>query len=99
MHALAGQGRRVALMHHSALPAAGEYMQAVKPAIRMQADAAAYAHALYANLRLLDQASADLILVEAPPLEPGWEAVNDRLRRSAFDSTGVLARMLGKQSG
>jgi L-threonylcarbamoyladenylate synthase len=45
--------------------------------------AAAYGHDLYANLRSLDANAADLIVVEAPPAEPAWEAVRDRLARAA----------------
>ena len=41
-----------------------------------------YGHDLYANLRLLDGTGAARILVEAPPLTPEWEAVNDRLARA-----------------
>ncbi|HXF65220.1 MAG TPA: Sua5 family C-terminal domain-containing protein, partial [Burkholderiales bacterium] len=46
-------------------------------------DAAGYAHALYANLRRLDEAGCDAIVVEKPPHEPEWAAVNDRLARAA----------------
>lgn len=46
-------------------------------------DAAAYAHALYANLRVLDEAGCDTILVEKPPQEAAWAAINDRLTRAA----------------
>ena len=49
-------------------------------------DAAAYGHDLYANLRKLDATGAKLILVEAPPEGPAWEAVNDRLARAAAGS-------------
>ena len=42
-----------------------------------------YGHDLYANLRALDRKGAAQILVEAPPALPGWEAVNDRLKRAA----------------
>lgn len=45
-----------------------------------------YAHDLYANLRLLDAAGVDLILVEAPPDEAAWRAVADRLGRAAVGS-------------
>lgn len=45
-----------------------------------------YAHDLYANLRLLDAAGVDLILVEAPPPTPEWRAVADRLGRAAVGS-------------
>ena len=44
-------------------------------------DAAAYAHALYANLRQLDEAGCDTIIVEKPPQTPEWEAIYDRLLR------------------
>lgn len=46
-------------------------------------DPARYGHDLYANLRSLDGSGARRILVEAPPREPAWEAVNDRLARAA----------------
>jgi len=46
-------------------------------------DAAAYAHDLYANLRTLDAAGCDAILVERLPQQPEWAAVNDRLDRAA----------------
>jgi L-threonylcarbamoyladenylate synthase len=42
-----------------------------------------YARALYANLRTLDRAGAERILVESPPGDPAWEAIRDRLARSA----------------
>ncbi|MDA8109313.1 MAG: L-threonylcarbamoyladenylate synthase [Betaproteobacteria bacterium] len=51
--------------------------------LRMPRDAAAYAHRLYAALRELDAAGCDRILVEAPPEEPAWQAVRDRLARAA----------------
>jgi L-threonylcarbamoyladenylate synthase len=44
--------------------------------------AAAYAHDLYANLRTLDAANADAILVEAVPPGDEWLAVRDRLERA-----------------
>ncbi len=63
--------------------------------LRCTGDAHAYAHALYANLRALDRDGADLILVEQPPQDSAWQGVNDRLRRAAFDSAGVVERLLG----
>lgn len=47
-------------------------------------DATGYAHALYANLRDLDAAGADEILIELPPDTPAWRAVHDRLARATF---------------
>ena len=49
-------------------------------------DAAAYAHDLYATLRDLDAAGADLLLVEAPPPAAEWRAIRDRLGRAAVGS-------------
>lgn len=45
-----------------------------------------YAHDLYANLRLLDAAGVDRILVETPPDLAEWRAVADRLGRAAVGS-------------
>ena len=56
--------------------------------IRADATPVSYGHELYANLRKLDASGAKRILVEAPPATPEWEAVNDRLARSA---AGTLA--------
>jgi len=44
--------------------------------------AAAYAHDLYANLRALDAANADAILIETVPDGEAWLAVRDRLARA-----------------
>lgn len=49
-------------------------------------DATHYAHDLYANLRLLDAAGVDLIVVEMPPDSVEWRAVSDRLGRAAVGS-------------
>jgi L-threonylcarbamoyladenylate synthase len=46
-------------------------------------DPAAYAHTLYANLRELDKAGCETILVERPPQTAEWIAINDRLARAA----------------
>ena len=45
-------------------------------------DATGYAHSLYANLRTLDAADADALLIEDVPDEPAWLAVRDRLTRA-----------------
>jgi L-threonylcarbamoyladenylate synthase len=45
-------------------------------------DATDYARALYANLRALDAANADAILIEAVPADDAWLAVRDRLMRA-----------------
>ena len=45
-------------------------------------DTARYAHDLYSNLRALDSGQAIAILIEAPPVDPAWLAVRDRLVRA-----------------
>lgn len=51
--------------------------------IRAASDPERFAHDLYANLRRLDGSGSDIIVVEAPPDEPRWAGVNDRLARAA----------------
>lgn len=51
--------------------------------IAAPADAVAYAHDLYANLRALDTAGAASIVVEPVPDAPAWQAVRDRLARAS----------------
>ena len=89
---LAAAGHKVALIHYSLaapLAPAGLVAQAALPA-----DAAGYAHDLYAALRRMDQAKATVILVATPPADPAWSGINDRLRRAAFDSAGILGKLL-----
>jgi len=50
--------------------------------LRAPSDAAAYAHDLYANLRTLDAANADVLLIERVPDGDAWFAVRDRLLRA-----------------
>jgi L-threonylcarbamoyladenylate synthase len=98
---LQAQGRRVALIHYGAAVDANH----VNARVCLPGDPVAYAHALYAALREMDQAalalSLDLILVEAPPANGAWLGINDRLRRAAHGSTGILAALLplGSESG
>ena len=80
-------GRKVALICYSALPEADAI-------VRLPAVPEGFAHALYASLRTLDLAGADVILVEAPPQDAAWLGVNDRLRRAAHGSTGIVHGLL-----
>jgi L-threonylcarbamoyladenylate synthase len=76
------QGQRVAVLARSASrPVPGGITWIAAPT-----DAAAYAHDLYANLRVLDRAGCSAILVEQPPLDPAWAAIHDRLMRAAAGS-------------
>jgi len=90
---LAARGRRFALMHYTVIkdPAA---LSAAAACLPLSSDPQSYAHALYATLRTLDAKACELILVERPPQEERWQGVNDRLRRAAFDSAGVIDRLL-----
>ncbi|MES2070995.1 MAG: L-threonylcarbamoyladenylate synthase [Pseudomonadota bacterium] len=89
MQQLAAAGRSFALMSYSLNGKTAALAHLV-----LAAEPHAYAHDLYADLRALDAAHADIILVEALPDDKDWQGVNDRLRRAAFDSTGVLAGLL-----
>ena len=69
-----------------ALEGVAVYSRAQLPAWRWQAlpaDPAAAAHELFAVLRSLDAAGAREIWVEAPPRDPAWDGVRDRLSRAA----------------
>ena len=45
-----------------------------------------YARRLYEELRHLDASGAQRLIVAAPPVEPEWEAVMDRLKRASAGS-------------
>ncbi len=85
-------GRKVALIHYSELPPA-------HAEVRLPATPEGFAHALYAALRAMDGRGADLILVEAPPQDGPWLGVNDRLRRAAHGSTGIVHGLLNTEAG
>ena len=50
----------------------------------MPHEATGYARELYATLRRFDQEKFDRILVEAPPDNPAWLAIADRLQRASY---------------
>ena len=87
---LKAAGRKVALICYSDLSA--------EAVMRLPAVPDGYAYALYASLRALDHSGADLILVEAPPQDAAWLGVNDRLRRAAHGSTGIVHGLLNHRS-
>ncbi|MBC7452793.1 MAG: threonylcarbamoyl-AMP synthase [Massilia sp.] len=89
--ALTAVGRKVALIHYSDVPSA-------HAALRLPASPDGFAHALYAALRQMDTCGAALILVEAPPQEGQWLGVNDRLRRAAHGSSGIVHGLLNKEA-
>jgi L-threonylcarbamoyladenylate synthase len=81
------RGRSAALIHYTpfALTQAN---------VALPAEPKGYAYGVYAALRAMDLEQVDLILVEAPPADDAWLGVNDRLRRAAFGSTGIIERFL-----
>ncbi|MDH4293251.1 MAG: L-threonylcarbamoyladenylate synthase [Betaproteobacteria bacterium] len=79
---LVRQGKRVAALVRTALrPLMDGLVWVAAPD-----DAAGFAHDLYANLRELDQAGCDVILVEQPPERAEWFAIRDRLNRATAGS-------------
>jgi L-threonylcarbamoyladenylate synthase len=88
---LAQQGCKVALMQRSMSNLSASALAGLR---QMPVDADAYAHDLYAALRDMDHCNAAVILVEALPQTSAWQGINDRLRRAAFDSSGILSRLL-----
>jgi L-threonylcarbamoyladenylate synthase len=86
---LAGRDRRVAVIRYSPL-----LVQATAQEL-LPGDPAGYAFGLYAALRTMDRADVELILVETPPQHDAWLGINDRLRRAAFGSAGIIERFLG----
>lgn len=87
MRLLAPADWRAAVEQASPLAGVALYARRVPPAgwwyRPMAADADAAAHELFAVLRELDAAGARAIWVEAPPADPAWDGVRDRLRRAA----------------
>jgi L-threonylcarbamoyladenylate synthase len=86
---LAAVGQKVTVICHTAAPLANVIGQLALPPT-----AAGYAHELYAALRTADATGADIILIEAPPSSSEWQGINDRLRRAAHDSRGIIALRL-----
>lgn len=85
LDACLAQGFRVALMCCSAAGGTLSRHPGVQPK-PMPNDASAYGQALYATLRALDLQGFDVIVVEAPPRDEAWRAVNDRLGRASHGS-------------
>jgi len=69
---------KVALLARSASRITG-----VDRIVRMPSEAGSYAAALYAALHRLDDEGFAIVLVEAPPDEPDWAGISDRLSRAA----------------
>ena len=81
------EARRGVVTHssgnHGAALAYAAQRRGVPAHVVMPENAAKVAHELFAALRELDNAGVDLIWVEAPPEDPAWDGVRDRLQRAA----------------
>ena len=77
--ALARDGKRAAVL---APPPPADSGDAVTWIVA-SADDETYGRELYAHLRALDQAGADVIVVARPPEGADWVAIHDRLTRAA----------------
>jgi L-threonylcarbamoyladenylate synthase len=85
-------GRRVAVLAQRLPLRAHKYVTWVNAGRRPEQ----YGHDLYANLRTLDKAGCQQILVQDVPEDERWDAIRDRLLRAATsvsegDDSGVMA--------
>lgn len=90
--ALSEGGRRIAVLAQRLPLKAHKYVTWINAGRRPEQ----YAQDLYANLRTLDKAACQQILVQDVPHDERWDAVRDRLARAAShvsdsDDTGALA--------
>lgn len=88
--ALLAQGLRVAVLRRNR-GVHGQSTLPLLPQFFLPAQPGAYARGLYARLHELDHLAFDRLLVEAPPIDEAWWAVNDRLARAAMGSPGQEA--------
>jgi len=90
--ALSEGGRRIAVLAQRLPLKAHKYVTWINAGRRPDQ----FGHDLYANLRTLDKAGCQQILVQDVPDDERWDAVRDRLMRAASsvtdsDDTGALA--------
>ena len=90
--AMSEGGRRIAVLAQRLPLKAHKYVTWINAGRRPEQ----YAHDLYANLRTLDKAGCEHILVQDVPDDERWDAIRDRLMRAASsisesDDTGAMA--------
>jgi len=90
--AMSEGGRRIAVLAQRLPLKSHKYVTWINAGRRPEA----YAQDLYANLRTLDKAGCQQILVQDVPSDERWDAVRDRLIRAASklsdtDDTGAMA--------
>lgn len=76
------QGLRIAVLRRN-LNLRGKGLPPALPQFLLSARPETYARSLYARLREFDRFGFDRVLVEAPPDDESWWAINDRLTRAA----------------
>ncbi|MBS3747191.1 MAG: threonylcarbamoyl-AMP synthase [Wenzhouxiangellaceae bacterium] len=84
MDACAASGERIAVLARREAPATAASVSWIE----MPRQPVQFARALYAALRRADAEKPDRILVESPPVTPGWEAISDRLSKAAGPRPG-----------
>ena len=92
LSALKQKNMRVALIHHSVLQDVPDDDFFVR--IIMPLSVKEYSRSLYASLRKIDGADADMIIIEQPPEGSAWDGVNDRLRRATQKTAGLLEKWI-----
>jgi L-threonylcarbamoyladenylate synthase len=91
--AASGGGKRIAVLAQRLPLRSHKYVTWINAGRRPES----YGHDLYNNLRTLDRASCQRILVQAVPEGERWDAIRDRLLRAATsvadsdDGTGSMA--------
>lgn len=78
------QNKRIAILAHSEIHE--QHLQKSKGAgywFQMPKEAKGYAHQLYDTLRQADASDAELIIIEAIPNTPEWDAIRDRVTKSS----------------
>jgi len=83
--ALLARGLRIAVLRRNR-SLRGKPVLPPLPQFLLPARPETYARSLYARLRELDRFAFDRLLVEAPPDDEAWWAINDRLARAAAGS-------------
>lgn len=86
---LLDQGLRIAVLRRNR-NLRGKGLPPALPQFLLPARVEPYARSLYARLRELDRFAFDRVLVEAPPEDETWWAVNDRLTRAAEGSAAEV---------
>lgn len=81
------QGVRSAIMTRAVPPHSIRTTSENSRYVLMPSDPATYGKKLYATIRMLDCKDFGRLLVEAPPDDPEWSAITDRLQRASFSSS------------